>query len=154
MPSAVDEDPRFAARRREMVEKQLEGRGIKDRRVLAAMELIPRHRFVEASLVEAAYEDRPLPIGQGQTISQPFMVARATELAAPRPGDRALEVGAGCGYQLAVLAHLCDRVLTVSSCCRNWRNGRGRRCAIWESQTRLSTASTEVPAGLRRPLST
>ena len=113
MSSAVDEDPRFAARRRDMVEKQLEGRGIRDRRVLAAMELIPRDRFVATSLLESAYEDRPLPIGQGQTISQPFMVARATELAAPLPGDRALEVGAGCGYQLAVLAQLCHRAYGV-----------------------------------------
>ena len=113
MPTAVYEDPRFCERRVEMVEKQLEARGIQDRRVLAVMAVVPRHRFVESALVEAAYEDRPLPIGQGQTISQPFMVARATELASPRPGDKALEVGAGCGYQLAVLSHLCDHVYGV-----------------------------------------
>jgi protein-L-isoaspartate(D-aspartate) O-methyltransferase len=113
MPASVDEDPRFEARRAEMVDKQIAARGIRDRRVLAAMAEVPRHRFVDSLLVESAYEDRPLPIGHGQTISQPFMVARATELAAPRPGDRALEVGAGCGYQVAVLAQLCNRVFGV-----------------------------------------
>jgi protein-L-isoaspartate(D-aspartate) O-methyltransferase len=113
MPTTFNEDPRFEARRADMVDKQIAARGIKDRRVLAAMAQVPRHRFVDSILVESAYEDRPLPIGHGQTISQPFMVARATELASPRPGDRALEVGAGCGYQVAVLAQLCDRVFGV-----------------------------------------
>jgi protein-L-isoaspartate(D-aspartate) O-methyltransferase len=108
-----DEDPRLAERRRDMVVEQLARRGIKDERVLAAMALVPRHRFIESSLLELAYEDRPLPIGFGQTISQPYMVARATELAAPGQGDRALEVGSGCGYQLAVLAELCDPVWGV-----------------------------------------
>jgi protein-L-isoaspartate(D-aspartate) O-methyltransferase len=113
MPAAMDEDPLFSALRAEMVDKQLWARGIRDRRVLGALREVPRHRFVESALVHAAYEDRPLPIGHGQTISQPFMVARATELAEPQPGDRALEVGAGCGYQAAVLAELCDRVFAV-----------------------------------------
>jgi protein-L-isoaspartate(D-aspartate) O-methyltransferase len=96
-----------------MVDEQLIARGINDRRVLAAMNEVPRHRFVESSLQGAAYEDRPLPIGFQQTISQPFMVARATELAAPEPGDRALEIGAGCGYQAAVLSRLCQEVFAV-----------------------------------------
>jgi len=96
-----------------MVTEQLIRRGIEDPRVLAAMGLVERHRFVEAALAGAAYEDRPLPIGHGQTISQPYMVARATELAAPRPGDRALEVGAGSGYQAAVLAELCAEVFAI-----------------------------------------
>lgn len=113
MPVAVNEDPLFSARRAEMVDKQLWARGIRDRRVLVALGEVPRHRFVEPALVPVAYEDRPLPIGYGQTISQPFMVARATELAEPRPGDRALEVGAGCGYQAAVLGALCDQVFAV-----------------------------------------
>lgn len=113
MWEATNEDPRFAARRADMLEKQIVARGVKDRRVLTAMAEVPRHTFVDAGLIESAYEDRPLPIGHGQTISQPFMVARATELAAPRPGDRALEVGAGSGYQLAVLAKLCECVFGV-----------------------------------------
>ncbi len=96
-----------------MVVEQLAHRGIRDPRVLGAMGLVPRHLFVEPQLDEVAYDDRPLPIGHGQTISQPYMVARATELAAPRPGDRALEVGAGCGYQAAVLAQLCAEVYAV-----------------------------------------
>ena len=113
MPVTRNEELRYAARREEMVARQLEARGIKDERVLAAMASVPRHRFVESSLVDAAYEDRPLAIGGGQTISQPFMVARVTELAAPAAGDRALEIGTGCGYQLAVLARLCERAFGV-----------------------------------------
>lgn len=113
MSVAVREDPRFSARRAEMVDKQLRARGIRDGRVLAAMAAVPRHRFVNEALIDLAYEDRPLPIGHDQTISQPFMVARATELAEPRPGDRALEVGAGCGYQAAVLAAICGEVFAV-----------------------------------------
>jgi protein-L-isoaspartate(D-aspartate) O-methyltransferase len=96
-----------------MVEDQIAARGIRDRRVLAAMAEVPRHRFVDGHLQAMAYEDRPLPIGFSQTISQPFMVARATELAAPAAGDRALEIGAGCGYQAAVLAQLCKAVFAV-----------------------------------------
>ncbi len=96
-----------------MVIEQLAHRGIRDARVLGAMGMVPRHLFVEADLDEVAYDDRPLPIGHGQTISQPYMVARATELAGPRPGDRALEVGAGSGYQAAVLSQLCAQVYAV-----------------------------------------
>lgn len=103
----------FEALQRKMVEQQLVARGIRDRRVLAAMAVVPRHSFVEPALVSSAYDDRPLPIGYGQTISQPFMVARATELAEVGPTDRALEVGTGCGYQAAVLAQLCDQVFGV-----------------------------------------
>jgi protein-L-isoaspartate(D-aspartate) O-methyltransferase len=103
----------FAEERRTMVTEQLMARGIADPRLLAVMGMIERHRFVEPALASAAYEDRPLPIGYGQTVSQPYMVARATELAAPEPGDRALEVGAGSGYQAAVLAALCAEVFAV-----------------------------------------
>jgi protein-L-isoaspartate(D-aspartate) O-methyltransferase len=96
-----------------MVIEQLVRRGIQDPRVLGAMGHVPRHRFVDPALAADAYDDRPLVIGYGQTISQPYMVARATELAAPRPGDRALEVGAGSGYQTAVLAELCSEVFAI-----------------------------------------
>jgi protein-L-isoaspartate(D-aspartate) O-methyltransferase len=106
-------DPRFEGLRRAMVLEQLAHRGIRDPRVLGAMAAVPRHRFVEPALYADAYDDRPLPIGFDQTISQPYMVARATELAEPRPADRALEVGAGCGYQAAVLAELCREVFAV-----------------------------------------
>jgi len=108
-----DDDDAFAQLRRAMVIEQLVHRGIRDPRVLGAMGLVPRHRFVEPSLAELAYDDRPLSIGHGQTISQPYMVARATELAEVHAADRALEVGAGSGYQAAVLARLCAQVFAV-----------------------------------------
>jgi protein-L-isoaspartate(D-aspartate) O-methyltransferase len=111
--SGVAEATRFVEARRKMVEEQLVKRGIRDPRVLDAMGTVPRHLFVDPALAEEGYSDRPLPIGFGQTISQPYMVARATELAAPRPSDRALEVGAGCGYQAAVLAKLTREVFAV-----------------------------------------
>src|SRR5450432_2752888 len=111
--SGVAEDARLAEARRRMVVEQVARRGVADPRVLAAMGAVPRHLFVAPALADEAYADKPLPIGFGQTISQPFMVARATELAAPRQGDRVLEVGAGCGYQAAVLARLAAEVYAV-----------------------------------------
>jgi protein-L-isoaspartate(D-aspartate) O-methyltransferase len=107
------DDADFELLRRAMVDEQLIRRGIKDERVLDAMATVPRHRFVDPAMTEHAYEDRPLAIGYGQTISQPYMVARATELAAPRPTDRALEVGAGSGYQAAVLGMLAADVYAI-----------------------------------------
>jgi protein-L-isoaspartate(D-aspartate) O-methyltransferase len=109
----AEDEARFAEPRRAMVVEQLARRGIRDARVLTAMGSVPRHKFVDSALAEDAYEDRPLPIGFGQTISQPYMVARATELAMPRPTDRALEVGAGSGYQTAVLAELASQVFAI-----------------------------------------
>lgn len=88
-------------------------RAIADSAVLAAMRAVPRHRFVPSALREAAYADRPLPIGHGQTISQPWIVARMTELVRPEPGDTVLEVGTGSGYQAAVLAEIVGQVFTV-----------------------------------------
>lgn len=111
--SGVTEDARFAEARRLMVVEQLVGRGVTDPRVLAAMGAVPRHLFVAPALADDAYADKPLPIGFGQTISQPYMVARATELAEPRDGERVLEVGAGCGYQTAVLARLAAEVYAI-----------------------------------------
>ena len=87
-----------------MVERQLRGAGIRDRRVLGAMERVPRHRFVPPTQVQAAYDDTPLPIGFGQTISQPYIVAFMTQEAQVAPGDTVLEIGTGSGYQAAVLA--------------------------------------------------
>jgi protein-L-isoaspartate(D-aspartate) O-methyltransferase len=96
-----------------MVAFQLEGRDIQDPRVLAAMGAVPREAFVAASVRDQAYEDHPLPIGAGQTISQPYIVARMTQLLAPRPGDRVLDVGTGSGYQAAILAELGCRVTSI-----------------------------------------
>lgn len=96
-----------------MVEFQLRNRGIRDQRVLDAMLHVPRHEFVPASLINAAYDDRPLPLGDAETISQPYMVAAMTEAARVEAGDKALEVGTGSGYQAAILAYLGARVYSV-----------------------------------------
>ena len=102
-----------AARRVQMVTRQLEARGIRDRRVLEAMRRVPRHRFVPETLQSAAYDDTPLPIGHGQTISQPFIVAWMTEALAPTPQSRVLEIGTGSGYQAAVLGEVAGEVFTI-----------------------------------------
>ena len=88
-------------------------RGIRDERVLEAMRLVPRHEFVPAELVDAAYDDRPLPIGERETISQPYIVAAMTQAARVAPGDKALEIGGGSGYQAAILAQLGATVCTI-----------------------------------------
>ncbi|MCJ7741494.1 MAG: protein-L-isoaspartate(D-aspartate) O-methyltransferase [Methanoregula sp.] len=102
-----------ADERLRMVEYQIAARGIRDQRVLSAMKEVPRHLFVPPPYNKSAYEDCPLPIGNGQTISQPYIVALMTELLALRPTDNVLEIGAGCGYQAAVLAALVRRVTTI-----------------------------------------
>jgi protein-L-isoaspartate(D-aspartate) O-methyltransferase len=99
--------------RRRMVEQQLRDRGIRDERVLAAMGSIPRERFVDAGVRSRAYADEAVPIDAGQTISQPWVVARMTELLAPQPGDRILELGTGSGYQAAILAKLGAHVTSL-----------------------------------------
>lgn len=97
----------------QMVFEQLEARGIADARVLEAMRAVPRERFVDEALCERAYDDCPLPIGYGQTISQPYMVARMCELLRLDESERVLEVGAGSGYQTAVLAALACKVFAI-----------------------------------------
>lgn len=99
--------------RERMVREQLQPRGIYDQRVLDAMQTVPRHVFVEDALQAQAYSDFPLPIGEGQTISQPFIVALMTQTLALQGHEKVLEIGTGCGYQTAVLAQLCDQVYTV-----------------------------------------
>jgi protein-L-isoaspartate(D-aspartate) O-methyltransferase len=99
--------------RESMVRRQISARGIEDPRVLAAMGRVPRHEFVPRDLQPAAYDDRPLPIGEEQTISQPFIVALMTEVLELSPDDRVLEIGTGSGYQAAVLAELTDHVYTI-----------------------------------------
>jgi protein-L-isoaspartate(D-aspartate) O-methyltransferase len=103
----------YHKRRLDMVEQQIRARGVADERVLAAMRDVPRHRFVPESLAPEAYDDRPLPIGEGQTISQPYIVAYMTELLRVAPGDRVLEIGTGSGYQAAVLARRAKEVFTI-----------------------------------------
>lgn len=104
---------RRVAERQQMVEAQLAARGIEDRRVLAALTSVPRHAFVTPEHEPDAYLDCPLPIGHGQTISQPYIVALMTEALELEPGDRVLEVGTGSGYQAAVLGVLCREVFTI-----------------------------------------
>ncbi|MCO5171945.1 MAG: protein-L-isoaspartate(D-aspartate) O-methyltransferase [Planctomycetes bacterium] len=105
-------DPEWA-RRRAMVAEQLERRGVSDEAVLSALRTVPRHLFVPEDLRAQAYDDKPLPIGDGQTISQPYVVAAMTEALGVRAGDRVLEVGTGSGYQAAVLAEVASEVYTV-----------------------------------------
>jgi protein-L-isoaspartate(D-aspartate) O-methyltransferase len=109
-PAAADA---YAAERRQMVESQIEARGVSDPAVLAAMETVPRHLFVPADVLSEAYADHPLPIGYGQTISQPYIVAWMTELLRLQPGARVLEIGTGSGYQAAVLGQMGMEVYTV-----------------------------------------
>jgi protein-L-isoaspartate(D-aspartate) O-methyltransferase len=105
--------PAFTLERERMVQRQLAGRDIRDPRVLAAMAKVPRHEFVPEQLRQQAYEDRPLPIGSGQTISQPYVVAFMTEQLKPETTDRVLEIGTGSGYQAAVLAELVAEVFSI-----------------------------------------
>lgn len=103
----------FARQREAMVETQLKARGIKDERVLKAMLKVPRHEFVPVPLRRYAYGDHPLDIGEGQTISQPYIVAFMTEALNPQPDHRVLEIGTGSGYQAAILAELVKEVYTI-----------------------------------------
>lgn len=103
----------FAPQLAKMIEMQLRRRGISDATVLAAIESVPRHEFVAEEFRERAYDDVPLPIGDGQTISQPYIVAAMTAALHLRPGDRVLEIGTGCGYQAAILSRLAKEVFTV-----------------------------------------
>ena len=118
---AAERDDYAAARQRMLAEIEADvrdtarstGRERLDPRVAAAIAKVPRHRFVPAHLADRAYENRPLPIGHEQTISQPFIVALMTDLVEPKPADRVLEIGTGSGYQAAVLAELVARVYTI-----------------------------------------
>ncbi len=122
--SSSSEDPAFIAARKRMVEHDLKGRDITNPKILEIMGRVPRHLFVEKSSQSQAYADHPLPIGEGQTISQPYIVALMTQILQVQPGERVLEIGTGSGYQAAVLAELTNQVYTVE---------------IRESLTRLAT---------------
>ena len=109
----MPEKKEYAAKRLGMIEKQLRRRCITDAAVLAAMAAVPRHEFVPEELRSNAYEDVPLPIGSGQTISQPYIVAAMTAALHLRSTDRVLEIGTGCGYQAAILSCLAREVFTI-----------------------------------------
>ena len=109
----MPESEEFSSQISNMIQTQLRRRGITDAAVLAAMEFVPRHEFVPREFREKSYDDVPLPIGDGQTISQPYIVAAMTEALRVKPSDRVLEIGAGCGYQAAILSRLAGEVLGV-----------------------------------------
>jgi protein-L-isoaspartate(D-aspartate) O-methyltransferase len=103
----------YSSLRRQMVDSQLRQRGIADERVLAAMERVPRHEFAPERYRDQAYEDHPLPIGEGQTISQPYIVAVMLDALKLAPTDKVLEIGTGSGYVTALLAELTERVISI-----------------------------------------
>jgi protein-L-isoaspartate(D-aspartate) O-methyltransferase len=109
VPSGID----YRGLRERMVKEHLESRGIYDKKVLEAMRKVERHLFVPEEAALSAYGDFPLPIGYGQTISQPYVVAFMTQALSPGPGDKVLEVGTGSGYQAAILGEICDSVFTI-----------------------------------------
>ncbi len=139
MPSSTEEDP-FALPRRRMVQRQLRRRGIEDERVLAAMEIVPRERFVPESQRRRAYRDGALPIGEGQTISQPWIVARMAAALELDGVERVLEVGTGSGYGAAVLSQCCSHVVTVER-----REGLSERAAALIAE--LGYRNVEVRTG-------
>ena len=128
-PSPMDEAT-FKTARERMVERDLRGRGVRDERVLEAMGQVPRHRFVPPSSASEAYADYPLPIGGGQTISQPYIVAVMTEQLHLRSGERVLEIGTGSGYQAAVLAQMGCEVYSVEIVSRLADEARERLRAL------------------------
>jgi protein-L-isoaspartate(D-aspartate) O-methyltransferase len=113
--NASNANSNFEDARREMVARQIRARGIQSQAVLEAMQSVPRHLFVPPEAIFAAYADEPLPIGAGQTISQPFMVAAMAEALSLEPHERVLEIGAGSGYQAAVLSRLAREVISVEA---------------------------------------
>jgi len=139
--------PETRRQRRRMVARQLAGRGIRDGRVLAAMAGVPREWFLPPHLAGSAYEDAPLPIGSGQTISQPLIVALMTEALAPRRRDTVLEIGTGSGYQTAILARLARRVYTIERLpdLLVEAEERFRRLGLTNIETRLGDGASGWP---------
>lgn len=113
MSCQADVEKDYTSARQRMVAEQIEARGIRDPGVLHAMRKVQRHQFVPTSLLNSAYNDHALPIGEGQTISQPYIVALMTEVIQPKPDMKVLEIGTGSGYQAAVLAELCKSVYSI-----------------------------------------
>jgi protein-L-isoaspartate(D-aspartate) O-methyltransferase len=125
-----------------MVREQIVARGIHDQRVVAAMRQVRRHLFVPPAERERAYVDAPVPIGAGQTISQPYIVALMTELVRPHPGDRALEIGTGSGYQAAVLSRLVAHVYTIEL-----EETLGQRAATALREQKYDNVTTRIGDG-------
>ena len=120
-----------------MIKEQIEARGVKNPSIIKAMRTVPRHLFVQEALQKSAYEDHPLPIGYGQTISQPYIVACMTELLEPEPGQCVLEIGTGSGYQAAVLAELGLNVYSVERVRELYRQAEERLRSLRYFRVRL-----------------
>ncbi len=170
-PPDVDEAA-FARAREDMVAAQIAARGVRDAKTLAAMRAVPRHEFVPPSSGRQAYEDHPLPIGHGQTISQPYIVGFMTEALELRGGERVLEIGTGSGYQAAVLARIASRVFSIEIVaalaaesgerlkrlgCDNVRVRAGDGYAGWPEEAPfdaiiVTAAAPHVPEPLKRQL--
>jgi protein-L-isoaspartate(D-aspartate) O-methyltransferase len=131
------EDELYARKRLEMVKDQLASRDITDKKVLEIMTQVPRHLFVDPGLRSGAYEDHPLPIDEGQTISQPYIVALMTQHLGLKPGEKVLEIGTGSGYQAAVLAHITAKVFSIEI-----REGLARKAA--ETLRKLNYGQVQV----------
>ncbi|RLC78026.1 MAG: protein-L-isoaspartate O-methyltransferase [Chloroflexi bacterium] len=139
-PEAVLTPDPYVEKRKQMVESQIRARGVKDERVLAVMEKVPRHEFVPPEYLSQAYADHPLPIGYGQTISQPYIVAVMTELLRLKPGDKVLEIGTGSGYQAAILAEITDKVYTVEIIPELARSAEERLRRLGYTQVKVKNA--------------
>ena len=139
-PAEERNEAALARARALMVEEQLASRGVEDARTLAAMRKVPRHLFVPPAVLDQAYDDHPLPIGHGQTISQPYIVAFMTEALGLRGGETVLEAGTGSGYQAAVLAEIAARVYTIEIVAPLAEEAR-------ERLHRLGYANVDVRAG-------
>lgn len=130
----------FGELRKTMVEEQLIPRGISNKKVLDAFKKVPRHEFVPIEHVENAYDDYPLPIGEGQTISQPYMAALMTECLGLRGGEKILEIGTGSGYQMAILAEIAKEVYSVERC-------EGLAAAAGNTMDRLGYKNYKIKVG-------
>lgn len=126
--------------RYDMVKYQIEDRGVKDKLVLEAMRKVKRHEFVPGKHLDDAYKDHPLPIGYGQTISQPYIVALMTELSDVKPGEKVLEIGTGSGYQAAVLAEITDSVFTIEIVKELGENAKARIAKLGYKNTKVKIA--------------
>lgn len=142
------------AERDAMVETQIAARGVRDPAVLEAMRAVPREAFVPDSAMAFAYQDEPLPIGDGQTISQPYIVAAMTEAAGPEPGNRVLEISTGSGYTAAVLAHIVSEVYTVERLPRLAESARQRLAELGYHNIHTCAAGTSHSGGPSMPRTT
>ncbi len=134
----------FEKERERMVAAQLASRGVRDTRVLRAMATVPREAFVSAGTEELAYQDNPLPIGEGQTISQPYIVAAMAEAAELEPPDRVLEVGAGSGYAAAILSRLASQVFAIERHASLTETARARCRALGYHNITLKTGDGSI----------